>query len=188
MTCRSGWYCDANNDATVDVSCEAAPTPEFSIAPGTSFACDGLATFALPVAISSDLTVTGALLVTGPKMFVQQHPEDETKEILYVALEGNEAGTYTRGTSQLKDGVAKIELPEDFHLVTNEEGLTAQITPRGPVSSMLYVESVTATLLVVKSSDKKDSDVKFDFMVNGLRQGHENHQVIRNKKSLALLE
>ncbi len=186
MTCRSGWYCDANNDATVDVSCQAAPTPEFSIAPGTSFACDGLATFAQPTAVNSDLTVTGALLVTGPKMFVQQHPGDETKEILYVALEGNEAGTYTRGTSQLKDGVAKIELPEDFHLVTNEEGLTAQITPRGPVSSMLFVESVTATLLVVKSSDKKESDVKFDFMVNGLRKGYENHQVIRNKKSLAM--
>ncbi len=187
-TCRSGWYCDANNDATTDVKCEALPTPEFSIAPGTRLACDGLATFDQSVQMNSNLQVNGALLVLGPKAFVQHHPEDPNKEIIYVALEGNEAGTYTRGSAQLKNGVAEIELPEDFHLVTNVDGLTAQITPRGPVNSMLFVESVTPTSLIVKSSNMKDSDVNFDFMVNGVRKGFENHQVIRDKKSLVMNE
>jgi hypothetical protein len=170
----------------VDVQCVASPSPELLVATGTRFACDGLATFAQPTAVNSDLTVTGSLTVFGPKAFAQEHPEDPTKEVIYVALEGNEAGTYTRGSAQLKDGISKIELPEDFHLVTNEIGLTAQITPRGPVISMLYVEAITPTELVVKSSNKKDDNVKFDFMVNGVRKGFENHQVIRDKKNLAM--
>ena len=124
-------------------------------------------------------------MATGAKMFVQQHSEDDNKEIYYVALEGNEAGTYTRGSGKLINGVAEINLPDDFALVTNIEGLTAQITPRGPVSSMLYVESVSSTSLVVKASSGKDSDVKFDFMINGVRAGFENHQVIREKRSYA---
>jgi len=188
MKCKSGWTCDVNNDAITDVLIVAAPAPELQVAPTTRFACDGMATFAQPVQVNSSLTVNGSLLVTGPKAFVQDHPEDATKEIVYVALEGNESGTYTRGSSQLKNGVAEISLPEDFHLVTNVDGLTVQITPRGPVNSMLYVESVTPTMLVVKSSNKKDENVKFDFMVNGVRKGFENHQVIRDKKSLALNE
>lgn len=188
MNCRSDWSCDANDDGTIDVQCSALTGPELLVATGTRFACDGLATFAQPTAVNSDLTVTGSLTVFGPKAFAQQHPEDPTKEIIYVALEGNEAGTYTRGSAQLNNGVAEIQLPEDFHLVTNEEGLTAQITPRGPVNSMLYVESVTPTTLVVKASNKKDANAKFDFMVNGVRSGFENHQVIRDKKSLALNE
>lgn len=133
----------------------------------------------------TDASTWSSVTVTGVKAFMQDHPEDDTKEIVYVALEGNEAGTYTRGSGQLINGVAEIYLPEDFELVTNEKGLTAQITPRGPVKSMLYVESVTPTMLVVRSSNMKDSDVKFDFMINGVRAGYEDHQVIRDKRSYA---
>ncbi|MGH8014581.1 MAG: hypothetical protein ACREBV_00120 [Candidatus Zixiibacteriota bacterium] len=177
---------DVNADAVPDVVFAATPTPELLVTLGTRFSCEGDATFTRPVAVNSDLTVTGSLLVMGPKAFVQEHPVDATKEIVYVALEGNESGTYTRGSSHLKNGVARIELPEDFHFVTNDAGLTAQVTPRGLVNSMLYVESITPTTLVVKSSNKKDENVKFDFMVNGIRKGFENHQVIRDKTSLAI--
>ena len=209
MECRSSWTCDVDDDATVDVYCDdLAPGPRLVVASSAQLRCDGpasftdcaisgtttcndldclgAASFAQPVQINSDLTVTGQLQVFGPKAFVQEHPEDPTKEVVYVALEGNEAGTYTRGSSQLKDGAAEINLPEDFRLVTNENGLTAQITPRGPVQSMLYVESITPTKLIVKASNKKDGSVKFDFMINGVRSGFENHQVIRDKKSLAM--
>ena len=177
MTCRNSVFMDLNNDATLDILCTATTTPTLTLAVGTNLDCLGPAFFSSPVQVNSDLTVTGI------KAFVQDHPEDETKEIVYVALEGNEAGTYTRGSAQLKNGVAEIELPEDFHLVTNLKGLTAQITPRGPVSSMLYVESVTPTKLVVRASNRKDDDLKFDFMINGIRAGYENHQVIREKRS-----
>lgn len=187
-TFHSDLSCDANDDGTVDVECRSLTGPELVVATGTQLICEGLSTFAQPMQVNSDVTITGQLQVFGPKAFVQQHPEDATKEIVYVALEGNEAGTYTRGSSQLVNGVAEIELPEDFHLVTNADGITAQITPRGPVQSMLYVESVTPTKLIVKASNKKDASVKFDFMVNGVRAGFENHQVIRDKKSVAMAD
>jgi hypothetical protein len=187
-TCHDEWYCDSDDDAIYDVTVTAGTTPTLTVASGASLECLGSSTFDQPVLMNSDLQVNGGLTVFGPKAFVQQHPEDPTKEVVYVALEGNEAGTYTRGSSQLNNGVAEIELPEDFRLVTNVEGLTVQITPRGPVQSMLYVESVTPTKLIVKASNKKDGNVKFDFMVNGVRAGFENHQVIRDKKSVAMAD
>jgi hypothetical protein len=127
-------------------------------------------------------TINGDLEVTGNKNFIQPHPTDPTKEIVYVALEGGEAGTYTRGSGTLVDGIAIIELPEHFGLVTNAEGLTAQITPRGPVHAMLYVESVTPRTLVVRASTSADAHVPFDYLINGIREGFENHQVIRDRQ------
>ncbi len=34
-------------------------------------------------------------------------------------------------------------------------------------------------------SNKKDGNVKFDFMINGVRAGYEDHQVIRDTQSYA---
>lgn len=131
------------------------------------------------------LHVIGNITATGAKLFVQDHPTDPTKEIHYIALEAGEAGTYTRGTARLTDGVAVIDLPEHFALVTSADGLTAQITPRGPVQSMLYVEMVSASLLIVKASHEVDNDVPFDYMVNGIRIGYQGHQPIRTRPSVA---
>jgi hypothetical protein len=131
------------------------------------------------------LTLNGDFFVNGNKFFVQQHPADPAKEIVYVCLEGGEAGTYTRGSSNLVNGTVTVSLPAHFGLVTNATGLTAQITPRGLVQGMLYVECVTSSQLVVKASNPADASVPFDFMINGLRKGFENHQVIRDKQSFA---
>jgi len=124
----------------------------------------------------------GDLEATGAKNFVQEHPTDPALEIVYVSLESGEAGTYTRGSAQLSGGVAVVTLPEHFGLVTSTEGLTVQVTPRGPVLAMLYVERVTPCQLVVRSSDPADRAVPFDFMVNGVRLGYEDHQVIRERR------
>lgn len=195
MTCTghtSMNTCDVSGAATYASSVDVSGTLRcFSSTILNNCDVAGSATFGNPVEIGgpsgippgSFLHVNGDITATGVKFFVEDHPTDATKEIAYISLEGPEAGTYTRGSAQLKNGVAKIELPEDFHLVTNTEGLTAQITPRGPVQSMLYVESVTPTTLVVRASNKKDGDVKFDFMINGVRSGYEDHQVIRDKRS-----
>ncbi|MBI1744105.1 hypothetical protein HYR54_13710, partial [Candidatus Acetothermia bacterium] len=76
------------------------------------------------VSSNMELSSAGDLFVTGTKSFVQDHPTDPTKQIVYVALEGGEAGTYVRGTGQLVNGEAVIELPEHFGLVTNDQRLT----------------------------------------------------------------
>ena len=113
----------------------------------------------------------------GTKNFVQPHPTDPTKEIDYSTLEGPEAGTYIRGTANCVNKQSTIVFPEHFPLVTNEQGLTAQLTSRGK-QNVFFIKELTNKKLVVGCSD----DGAFDYLVNGIRTGYENFQVIRDKK------
>lgn len=126
------------------------------------------------------LDVHGDLNVSGSKNFVTDHPTDPTKEIVYTSLEGPEAGTYIRGTAQLVNGEAVIELPEHFDLVTAEGGLTVQVTPWGECNG-LYVAERSSRRIVVRELQNGRSNVKFDYLVQGVRRGYEHHQVIREK-------
>ncbi len=128
--------------------------------------------------LHGNLTVTGTLDVQNGKNFVQVHPTDPTKEIVFVALEGPESGTYCRGTASLRAGVARVTLPESFALVTEEGGLTAQITPLGKGHG-LYIDKRTRTELVVACDDGASCPKQFDWMVNGVRAGFANHVAIR---------
>jgi len=130
------------------------------------------------VYVSGSLTVTGNLTASGTKNFVQEHPEDPTKEIVYVALEGPEAGTYVRGSAELRHGEATVELPDHFGLVTNTEGLTVQLTPVGQ-PLVLYVVEQSPTRLVVREGSGRSG--RFHYLVQGVRKGYENHQVIRSR-------
>jgi hypothetical protein len=116
------------------------------------------------------------ILSNGTKSFVQQHPTDASKSIIYAALEGGEAGTYYRGTGQLTNGVARVTLPEHFSLVTEKEGLTVQVTPRENCNG-LYVAEVTTTYVVVRELQGGKSDARFDFFINGVRAGYADFQV-----------
>jgi len=127
------------------------------------------------------LHVLGELKVAGRKSFVQQHPTDPSKEINYVAMEGGESGTYWRGTARLKDGVAVVQLPEHFSLVTAHEGLTATVTLREP-GPAIYASEVTNRRLVVRTADRSRADVTFDFIVLGVRKGFEDHVPVRHRQ------
>jgi hypothetical protein len=127
-----------------------------------------------------DLRVIGDITKTGTVSFVEDHPEDPTKEIVYVCLEGGEAGTYTRGSAQLTNGVATVQLPEHFSMVTSSEGLTAQVTPTADCNG-LYVVSKSPTEITVKELNGGTSDATFDYLVNGVRKGYENYQAIQDK-------
>jgi hypothetical protein len=124
------------------------------------------------------VSIKGNLSVSGQKHFVQDHPTDPAKEIVYVALEGGEAGTYIRGTGKLVDGKAVIELPEHFSLVTNQEGLTIHLTPRGEWLQ-LYVVELDTRQSVIREAQGKSGE--FDYLIHGVRNGHEHHEVIRAK-------
>ena len=128
--------------------------------------------------VFGDLGVTGNLSVAGTKNFVQAHPADPGKEIVYVALEGGEAGTYVRGTGQIQDGKAVVALPEHFGLVTAADGLTVQLTPRSGWLQ-LYVAELDAAQLVVREAQDKSG--LFDYLICGVRKGYEQHEVIRPK-------
>lgn len=115
---------------------------------------------------------------TGAKFFIQPHPTDPSKELRFVCLEGNESGTYFRGSSRTLDGRAVIEVPEDFRLASSTAGLTVQTTPIGARAD-LWVERKGLNEIVVLS----DVDVDFDYFVNGVRRGFEQHQVVQRNRS-----
>jgi hypothetical protein len=167
------------NDGHVGIGTSA---PQYTLDVDGEFRSTGYADFWV-VGVNADAWITGNLYVWGIKSFVQVHPKDTTKEIHYVCLEGGEAGTYIRGSAQLQGGEAVVSLPEHFGLVTSVNGLTAQVTPRdGSAKGYLYVESVTPAQLVVRESGDGSSNAKFDYLVQGVRIGYEDHQVIQERK------
>jgi hypothetical protein len=115
----------------------------------------------------------GDIGATGTKSFIEPHPTDPTKIIRYVCLEGPESGTYFRGSAQIFGGTAVISVPEDFRIVTDTEGLTVQLTPVGELATMAVV-SEDLNQIVVKSN----RDVRFHYMVNGVRKAFKDHQAI----------
>jgi hypothetical protein len=119
----------------------------------------------------------GSLTVTGTKNFAQPHPGDPSKEVHFICLEGNESGTYFRGSGRLVGGRYVIEVPEEFRLVTNPEGITIQLTPRGP-ASMFYL-SKSLDRIEVGGTD----DVEFDYFVNGIRRGFQDAQIVAENQS-----
>lgn len=119
------------------------------------------------------------LYARGTKQFIQPYPTDPSKFIAYTSLEGPEAGTYIRGTTELVNGEAVIELPKHFSLVTSEEGLTVQLTPLGEWLQLYVVERST-TKIVVREANGKDG--RFDYLVQGVRKGYEGYQVVRERK------
>jgi hypothetical protein len=117
------------------------------------------------------------------KEFVADHPTDPTKSIVYVSLEGPEDGIYIRGTAQLQDGGAVIELPEHFRLIASEERLTVQLTPLGEWLQLYVVEKSPKRIIVHEANGKSG---QFDYLVMGIRKGYENHQVIQLKQGMAM--
>ncbi len=126
-----------------------------------------------------NIQVNGNFSATGTKNFVQAHPTDPTREIVYVALEGGEAGTYVRGSGQLVNGKAVIALPDHFGLVTEISALTVQLTSRGEWLQ-LYVVELDTTQLVVRETQGKSG--AFDYLIHGVRKGYEQYEVIRTKR------
>ncbi len=116
----------------------------------------------------------GNLGAMGTKHFVEPHPGDPTKVILYSSLEGREVGTYFRGTSRIVNHQAVIDVPEDFRIVTDDEGLTVQLTPVGDLATLAVV-SQDLNHVVVKAS----KDVTFHYLVQGVRRAFKDLQPVR---------
>jgi hypothetical protein len=116
---------------------------------------------------------------SGAMSFVQNHPTEKDRVIVYTAPEGDETATYTRGTARLVKGEARVPLGETFAWVTNPDiGLTAYITPRGRAVP-LAVESLGTDVLSVRGP--AGEDVEFDYIVYGLRIGFEETTVVQEK-------
>ncbi len=112
---------------------------------------------------------------SGAKPFVEPHPTDPTKVVRYVAMEGPEAGTYFRGTARLVGGEAIISVPETFRWVTDESGMTVQVTAVGSPAS-LYVESENLNQIVIRS--QTSANATFHYLVQGVRKAYKDWQVV----------
>lgn len=122
---------------------------------------------------------TYKILGTGNPSFIQNHPYDNEKVIVYSAPEGDEVATYTRGSARLTDGRVTVPLGETFKWVTNPSiGLTAHLTPRGD-RVVLAVEALSTSELVVRGPD--GSTAEFDYIVYGLRIGFEEVSIVQEK-------
>jgi hypothetical protein len=122
---------------------------------------------------------TNKIRGNGAVSFVQNHPYDPSKVVVYHAPESSEVGTYTRGSARLQDGVAHVALDPTFAWVTNPDlGLTAHVTPRGEHDS-LWVESISTSELIVRGTP--GSNTAFDYVVSGLRLGFEQSSPVRIK-------
>lgn len=138
----------------------------------------------LRIRVALQLSSDGTLRAPN-KQFVQDHPLDPTKEIVYVTLEGPEASIFIRGEAELVAGEAVIELPDYFSLIASEEGLlTVQLTPVGSWLQ-LYVAEKSTKRIVVREANGKSG--RFDYLVQAVRKGYENHQVIQPKSQPAYL-
>jgi hypothetical protein len=119
---------------------------------------------------------------TGAVSFIQNHPTEKDQVIVYACPEGDEVATYTRGTAKLVNGEARVKLGETFQWVTNPDiGLTAHVTPKSK-DSVLYVESVSTSELVVRNVKGFPSDATFDYLIYGLRIGFEESSIVQEKQ------
>lgn len=123
------------------------------------------------------------LTVYGTKNFAQIDPKDATKQIVYVSAEAGEALTLARGNAKTENGAVTVKLPEHYSLVTSDEvPLTVQLTVE-KVPALIYVASKSKDSIEVrvKPSDYQEfGDVEFDYFVQGVRDGFEDHQVIQD--------
>ncbi len=130
---------------------------------------------------------TAKIVGTGGVSFVQNHPYDDNRVIVYSAPEGDEVATFTRGTARLTNGEARVPLGETFAWVTNPDiGLTAHLTPHGECQG-LFIDSLSTDELVVREAGGGTSHVSFDYIVYGLRIGFEEAAVVQPKVKEALL-
>lgn len=119
------------------------------------------------------VSYVGGLGGSGAKAFYEPHPTDPDKVIRYVSLEGPEAGTYFRGRGVLENGRAVIDVPESFRMVTDADGLTAQVTVMGRPTT-IGVSSLDLNQVVVEGT----RDVEFSYLVQGVRRAYKDFQVV----------
>jgi hypothetical protein len=159
-------FIGGNVDAIYGVSNSATGSGVYAQNTNTGFA----GYFAGKVHVAGTFTASN-------KQFIQPHANDPSKEIVYIAAEAPEAVIFHRGSGQLKDGSAEIDLPEYFSVVAAEEGLQVQVTPTEECNGM-FVESKGKQQIRVKELMGGKHNARFDYLVTAVRAGFEEHEPI----------
>ncbi|MBD2449047.1 hypothetical protein H6G76_18180 [Nostoc sp. FACHB-152] len=107
------------------------------------------------------------------KTFVIDHPLDQSKYLIHGTLEGPEASVFYRGSSQLVNGKAEINLPDYFEALTHKEGRTIVLTNIDGFDKLMVKKIgqdkiVQGKFYVV--SDNPESSQEFDWEVKAIRK------------------
>lgn len=113
------------------------------------------------------------------KNFRAPNPADASTDIWYCCPEGPEAAMYVRGTGQLTQGRATIDLPDHFRNLASEPGMTVQLTPRSLESKGLATSKVSLAGIEVGELQGGTGNYEFDWRVEAVRKGWEDYKVIR---------
>ena len=82
-------------------------------------------------------------LTAKTKQFKITHPNRAGFDLIHSCLEGPENGVYYRGEGRLVAGQAVVVLPDYFEALTRPEGVTVQLTPKGPWPFLLSYSDVS---------------------------------------------
>jgi hypothetical protein len=117
----------------------------------------------------------GSLVITGaPKSFASPHPENPALEIRYACVEAPTVDVYFRGTADLVNGYARIEIPDHFRFTAKENTYMTTLTAVGrPVG--LTVESEGPDGIRVRGSGSG----RFHYVVYAERAETEGFQPVQ---------
>ena len=118
-------------------------------------------------------------LVAEDKFFREPDPDDPTRDLWYGCIEGPELAMYVRGTARLVNGRARIELPDHFRKLADEQGMTVQLTPLSPESKGLCVVRKGLDGIEVAELLKGQGNYEFDWEVKAVRKDHRDFRVYR---------
>ena len=104
----------------------------------------------------------------GQKPFVVPYPGDARRQVVFVAAEADEALTMTRGRGRFERGLARIQFPEHFQLVTETDGLSLQVTPIGDMATVAVISLDLEGGALLKAS----RNVEFFYAAYGVRRGY----------------
>jgi len=113
--------------------------------------------------------------------FSVPHPVAKNSQIVYAAIEGPEAASYLRGTSQLENGEVFVSFPDHFQHIVNSETMTVMLTPLSAASKGMAVIEKTESGFRVKELGAGTGNYSFDWEVKGVRKGYESFRPVRSR-------
>ena len=119
-------------------------------------------------------TYTMYVDVSAVKTFVIDHPIKQDNYLVHACAEGPTSDVFYRGTGQLQNGVAVIELPDYFESLTEEEGRTVMITPiadeTGNVANLAAHEIYEGKFIVELAGGYVIKNQRFWWRVDAVRK------------------
>ena len=130
--------------------------------------------------IDGTMEVLGDIEVSGIKNFVQTVSGDAgPKQVKYTSVEAGEPQTEHTDVVEMENGVAVVELPDHFGMVTSDdERLAVQVTPYCDEPVRPQVTDRSTDRIVVKDFGDGPDEYSFAYTVKGVRQGFEDQQVV----------